>query len=53
MDLKINENSLIQIFLDIDDFCQDYEKWQVNHPDKQVSKWTSGFFRSEAIEKLK
>jgi hypothetical protein len=49
MEVQINEISLIQMFLDIDDFCQDYEKWQAHHPDEQVSKWTSVLFRSEAM----
>ena len=49
MDAQINENSLIKIFIDIDDFCQNFEKWQANHTEKQVTKWTSGLFRSEAM----
>lgn len=49
MDMQINENSLIKIFVDIDDFCQNFEKWQANHTEKKVTKWISGLFRSEAM----
>ena len=49
MEVQINENSLIKIFVDIDDFCQNFKKWQANTADKQVTKWTSGLFRSEAM----
>jgi len=49
MDAQINENSLIKIFIDIDDFCQNFEKWQSNQVSKQLIKWTSGIYRSEAM----
>lgn len=51
MSAQINENLLIQLFLDIDDFCKGYEKWQstqVSFPDIK-DNWRSTLHRSEAM----
>lgn len=47
--LQFNENLLIKVFIEIDDFCQEYDTWVKNNPDKSVGKWTSGLSRSEAM----
>lgn len=51
MSTQINENILIQMFLDIDDFCQSYESWkatQVALPNLE-DNWKSALHRSEAL----
>lgn len=51
MSTQINENTLIQMFLDIDDFCQSYEKWRSTQRSlpQSLDQWTSALHRSEAM----
>jgi hypothetical protein len=50
--LQFNENLLIQIFIDVDDFCNAYEEWLDKNPEKALGKWTSALSRSEAMTLL-
>lgn len=51
MSAQINENLLIQMFLDIDDFCQNYKKWLENHSNYSdlTAQWKSTLHQSEAL----
>jgi len=46
---QFNENLLIKIFIDIDDFCNHHEAWLEKHPNKLYGRWKSGLSRSEAM----
>lgn len=50
--LQFNENLLIQIFIEVDDFCKGYEEWLGKNPNKAIGKWTSKLSRSEAMSIL-
>ena len=46
---QFNENKLIEMFIDVDDFCNCYKEWEAQSGQKLTSKWTSALSRSEAI----
>lgn len=46
---QFNENILIKIFIDIDDFCKCYDTWLESHPERCYGKWKSHLSRSEVM----
>ncbi len=46
---QFNENILIKIFIDIDDFCKCHEAWLEAHPWRSHGGWRSNLSRSEAM----
>lgn len=47
--MQINENSLVRIFVELDDFCIEYERWSAQHPADRPHGWASCLSRSEAM----
>lgn len=50
--MQLNENSLVRIFVELDDFCIEYESWSARHPADRPHGWDSGLSRSEAMTLL-
>jgi len=49
MESQFNEKKLLEIFIDIDDFCLALEKWLSKQPKIKLPPWGSALHRSEAL----
>ncbi|WP_421947354.1 IS982 family transposase [Phaeodactylibacter xiamenensis] len=52
MSVQINENKLIEIFIDVDDFCKEADKWLRQSGNGHDFKWSSALHYSEAMTVL-
>ena len=50
--MQFNENSLIAIFIEVDDFCQAFEKWERQKFTISSQNWKSRLSQSEALSIL-
>jgi len=49
MDSQFNENKLIEIFIDVDDFCKEAATWLAQTSEKHNFEWRSNLHYSEAM----